>query len=92
MTPGLSVVSTNSTTSPMRNGPTVKIRIAHSRFESTLHMAKNATAATATKPDNAVQSTVAETPSRSRTNINALPMISQRNPPRSGIISCGGNG
>ncbi|MNG32065.1 hypothetical protein D3C84_1179920 [compost metagenome] len=55
-------------------------------------MAKNATAATATKPDNAVQSTVAETPSRSRTNINALPMISQRNPPRSGIISCGGNG
>ena len=36
-------------------------------------MAKNATAATATKPDNAVQSTVAETPRRSRTKISALP-------------------
>ncbi|MNC03355.1 hypothetical protein D3C75_507570 [compost metagenome] len=55
-------------------------------------MAKNATAATATKPDNAVQSTVADTPSRSSTKISALPMISQRKPPRSGIINCGGNG
>src|SRR5471032_2903548 len=92
LTPGLSRVSTNSTTSPMRNGPKEKIRIAHSRLESTLHMAKNATAATATNPDNAVQSTVAETPRRSSTKINALPMISQRSPPRSGISSCGGNG
>ncbi|MNE53548.1 hypothetical protein D3C76_1539330 [compost metagenome] len=76
----------------MRNGPTVKISTAQSRFDSTLHMAKNATAATATKPDKAVHSTVAETPRRSRTKISALPMISQRRPPRSGISSSGGNG
>ncbi|MOA43011.1 hypothetical protein D3C78_1651200 [compost metagenome] len=88
----MSVVSTSSTISPSRNGPTVKIRIAQSRFDSTLHIAKNATAATATNPDSAVHSTVAETPRRSRTKISALPMISQRNTPRSGISNCGGNG
>ena len=37
----------------MRNGPTVKINTAQSRLESTLHMAKKAIAATATKPDSA---------------------------------------
>ena len=36
--------------------------------------------------------TVAETPRRSSTTITALPMMNQRKPPRSGIISCGGNG
>ncbi|MNN02519.1 hypothetical protein D3C81_1151810 [compost metagenome] len=76
----------------MRNGPTVKISTAHSRLDSTLHMAKNATAATATKPDNAVHSTVAETPRRSNTNSSALPMINQRKPPRTGTSSSGGNG
>ncbi|MNG40405.1 hypothetical protein D3C84_1289760 [compost metagenome] len=55
-------------------------------------MAKKATAATATKPDKAVHSTVADTPRRSSTNTKALPMISQRRPPRTGIISSGGNG
>ena len=37
-----------------RTGPTVKIKIAHNRLDSTDHMAKNATAATATNPDSAV--------------------------------------
>src|SRR3989344_5084707 len=92
LTPGLSTVSTSSTTSPRRNGPTVKIRIAHNRLDNTDHMAKNATAATATNPDSAVQNTVADTPRRSSTKISALPMISQRKPPRSGINSCGGKG
>ncbi|MNR53323.1 hypothetical protein D3C85_1733220 [compost metagenome] len=70
----------------------MKISTAQSKFDNTLHMAKKATAATATKPDKAVHSTVAETPRRSSTNTRALPMISQRRPPRTGIISSGGSG
>ncbi|MOA66801.1 hypothetical protein D3C78_1936870 [compost metagenome] len=70
----------------------MKINTAHSRLDSTLHMAKKATAATATKPDSAVHSTVAETPMRSSTNSSALPMISQRRLPRTGTSNSGGNG
>ncbi|MOA15551.1 hypothetical protein D3C78_1357130 [compost metagenome] len=55
-------------------------------------MAKNATAATATKPDSAVHSTVAETPRRSSTTSTALPMINQRSTPRRIMTSWGGNG
>ena len=76
----------------MRNGPTVKISNAQNRLESTLQMAKKATAATAAKPVSAVHSTSADTPRRSSTMISALTMISQRRPPRSGRSSSGGTG
>ncbi|MDT4857019.1 hypothetical protein FQZ97_914280 [compost metagenome] len=60
-------------------------------LESTLQMAKKATAATAAKPVNAAQSTSADTPKRSSTNMRALPRIIQRNRPRSGSSSSGGS-
>lgn len=69
----------------------VKISSAQNMFDSTLQMAKNATAATAVKPVSAVHSTVAETPRRSSTMSSALPMISQRTRTRSGCNTSGGS-
>lgn len=89
---GLSNASTISTTSPSRNGPTVRISTAQSRLDSTLQIAKKATAATATKPEIAVHNTVADTPRRSSTMISAPPMMNQRMPPRTGSSNSGGSG
>ncbi|MNN74305.1 hypothetical protein D3C81_1904920 [compost metagenome] len=91
LAPGLSAASTTSTRSPRRNGPTVKISTAQNRLDSTLHTAKKATAATATKPENAAHSTPADTPRCSSASSSALPMISQRRAPRSGSSSSPGS-
>ncbi|MPM72998.1 hypothetical protein SDC9_119974 [bioreactor metagenome] len=74
-----------------RNGPTMKIRKAQNRLESTLQAAKNATAPTVAKPVKAVQSTEAETPRRSSTSSSALRMMSQRTTTVTGVVSSCGN-
>ena len=67
--------------SPTRNGPTVKIRNAQNRFDSTLQAAKKATAPTVAKPVKALHSTVADTPRRSSTSSTALATMVQRRMP-----------
>ena len=88
--PGLSPLSRISTWSYSRNGRVARISIVQKMFDSTLHAAKKATAATAAKPVNAVHSTVPETPSRCSTSRIAAAEIRNVSTRREPITSSGG--
>ena len=69
----------------------MKISSAQKKLDSTLQAAKNATAPTAAKLENAVHNTVALTPMRSNTASTVAAMMSQRTRPLTGTVSSSGH-
>ena len=89
--PCFSPFSTNSIWSCRRNGRVTRIRNEQKMLVSTLHAAKNATAATVAKPVNAPHSTPADTPKRCSTASSAAMPIMKVATRRAPITTIGGS-